>query len=133
MSYQTKHHAVYIGSDWFLCRFCSARKLAQLFFLLNSFYEIGSRLLPSQKQEESEQVEDYARRVQGIMARELGTKVTPFTSADKAEYIKRSYVYQPEGKCWLLGKPSDRAKIIKKTGLKVAELSWLLGMRISRK
>ena len=31
------------------------------------------------------------------MAEELCTRVTPFTSADKAEYIKRSYVYQPEG------------------------------------
>ncbi|XP_038071334.1 lipid droplet-regulating VLDL assembly factor AUP1-like [Patiria miniata] len=65
-------------------------------FLFVPFTHFHVRLLPSQRRAESETVEDYSRRVQGIMADELGTKVTPFTSADKAEYIKRSYVYQPE-------------------------------------
>ncbi|XP_022086637.1 ancient ubiquitous protein 1-like isoform X2 [Acanthaster planci] len=65
-------------------------------FLFVPFTHFHVRLLPSQRQEESETVENYSRRVQGIMAQELDTKVTPFTSADKAEYIKRSFIYQPE-------------------------------------
>ncbi|XP_071793449.1 lipid droplet-regulating VLDL assembly factor AUP1-like [Asterias amurensis] len=65
-------------------------------FLFVPFTRFHVRLLPSQRKLGSESLDDYSRRVQSLMAQELGTQITPFTSADKAEYIKRSYVYQPE-------------------------------------
>ena len=59
---------------------------------VNSF--CSCRFLSSQKQKENESTEEFAKRVQELMAEELKIQATPFTNADKTEYVKR-YLHRP--------------------------------------
>jgi hypothetical protein len=53
------------------------------------------RLLHSQKQTE-ETEEEFAIRVQKLMASELGVQPTQHTSVDKVEYMKRKLIAQAQ-------------------------------------
>ena len=53
------------------------------------------RVLPQQDAEDGERVEEHTRRVEQLMARELGVATSPHTSADKVEYAKRLLFIQP--------------------------------------
>lgn len=47
------------------------------------------RVLPAMAQLEDETVQEFALRVQKVMAQALSVNATPYTSADKVEHIKR--------------------------------------------
>ena len=53
------------------------------------------RFLPSQTREEGESEDAYAKRVQELMAKELNIDPTPYTNADKSEYVKRKLHIPP--------------------------------------
>lgn len=59
---------------------------------------VGVRLLSPQAPEEDESCEDFAQRVQGLMARSLDLVPTKFRSVDKVEHTKR-YLHRHSGMC----------------------------------
>ncbi|XP_072177177.1 lipid droplet-regulating VLDL assembly factor AUP1-like [Diadema setosum] len=60
-----------------------------LWFLFVPCTVFSLRLLPTVKRESYQTADEYSGAVQGLMAQALNVEATPFTSADKAEHIKR--------------------------------------------
>ncbi|XP_071488069.1 lipid droplet-regulating VLDL assembly factor AUP1-like [Diadema antillarum] len=60
-----------------------------LWFLFVPCTVFSLRLLPAVKRESYQTADEYSGAVQGLMAQALNVEATPFTSADKAEHIKR--------------------------------------------
>lgn len=66
-----------------------------LWFLFVPFTVYRVKVLPVEKRSDFENADEFSRGVQQIMANEMGLIPTPFTSADKAEYVKKLGVQQP--------------------------------------
>ncbi|XP_078455589.1 lipid droplet-regulating VLDL assembly factor AUP1 [Lampetra fluviatilis] len=69
-----------IGSSWL-------QDLVWTFFLPFTHYQV--RWLPTESQHEGETEDGFAKRVQELMAVELGVVSTPYSKADKTEHVKR--------------------------------------------
>ncbi|XP_032806369.1 lipid droplet-regulating VLDL assembly factor AUP1 isoform X2 [Petromyzon marinus] len=69
-----------IGSSWL-------QDLVWTFFLPFTHYQV--RWLPTESQHEGETEDGFAKRVQELMAVELGVVSTPYSKADKTEHAKR--------------------------------------------
>lgn len=60
-------------------------------FLFTPFTFFTLRYLPFMSKKSNETEEEFTRRVQQIMAHELGVKATTFTCADKVAYAKKKF------------------------------------------
>ncbi|XP_033109791.1 ancient ubiquitous protein 1-like [Anneissia japonica] len=81
---------------------------------------IHLKFLPVVHKEESESVEDFARKVQTIMAKKLSILATIHTSADKVAYAKRMLFQHPSG-ARLTASPSPVASSTSSTHLRMAK------------
>uniref|UniRef100_A0A8C5STG3 Lipid droplet-regulating VLDL assembly factor AUP1 n=1 Tax=Laticauda laticaudata TaxID=8630 RepID=A0A8C5STG3_LATLA len=75
-----------VGASWFT-------ELLWTFFVPVTVYQV--RWLPSVYREAEETQEEFALRVQELLALELGVVSTCLTAADKAEYLKRLRHHPP--------------------------------------
>ncbi|XP_013379693.1 ancient ubiquitous protein 1 [Lingula anatina] len=76
-----------LGGRWWLDVFWS---------LFVPYTHFKLRVLPTMEAQDEESVEDFTKRVQQVMAEELGITATNFSSADKVEYAKRKLIVQPD-------------------------------------
>lgn len=60
-----------------------------LWFLFVPFTVYRLKVLPVEKRSDFENADDFSRSVQQIVAAAMNVTPSPFTSADKAEYVKR--------------------------------------------
>nr|XP_054766410.1 lipid droplet-regulating VLDL assembly factor AUP1-like [Lytechinus pictus] len=66
-----------------------------LWFLFVPFTVYRIKVLPVEERSDFENADDFSRSVREIMADDMGLISSPFTSADKAEYVKKLGVQQP--------------------------------------
>lgn len=74
-----------LGGRWWMDVFWSL-------FVPYTVYSL--RVLPVVSQREEESIEEFTKRVQQLMATEMGVAATNHTSADKVEYAKRKLIPQ---------------------------------------